>query len=180
MSCRTYMTALGTGVLSATAGCTETGRAEVRMDSGSSTLHPATELYIANGLQPKGDDHIFATATGDASPEMVGPAAEGTIADKLRNPDSNQFHVIVQLRSTPDGPMELWPVGGSAFDWTDQSTLRAIVEVEPWGSFDRIDDEAERERLLTADELIFTTGWSLSPALDEPPHDVQLLLSSRG
>lgn len=150
------------------------------MDSGSATLHPATELFIANGLQPDGDDRVFVRATADESPELLGPAAEGQIADTLRNPGTDQFHIVVQLRSTPDGPMELWPTTGGAFDWTDESTLRATVDVRPWGQLDRIDDEGEREQLHNADELVFTAVWSLTPAVDELPEEVQLYVASRG
>lgn len=167
--------------LAGTAGCLGTGRPAVRMDSGSGTLHPATELYVANGLQPDGDDGVFVEATADESPELVGPDAEGTLADTLRHPHvDDRFHVVVQLRSTPDGPMELWPASGGAFDWPDRTTLRATVEVRPWGSFDRIDDEVQRERLRAADELVFTAVWSLVPALDELPPEVALRLATRG
>lgn len=177
---RTYLAALGTGVLTGVAGCTGTGRPEVRLDSGSATLHPATELYIANGLQPNGENRVFVRATPDESPELIGPAAEGQIADTLRNPGSNQFHIVVQLRSTPDSPMELWPASGGAFDWPGPKTLRSTVEVRPWGQLDRIDDDTDRERLRTADEVVFTAIWSMTPSVDELPDEVQLNLASRG
>ena len=180
LSRRKYIAGLGMGILSGAAGCLGNGRPQVRLDSGSATLHAASERYIANGLQPNGDNHVFVTATGDESPELIGSAAKGTLADKLRNPGSDQFHIVIQLRSSPDGPMELWPSPGRAFEWPDQSTLRATVIVEPWGPFERIDDETERERIRRADELIFTAVWSLTPGLDELPDDVQLLLASRG
>lgn len=171
---RTTALTLGAGL----AGCSRLGqRPEVRMDSGRATLHPATELYIANGLQPDGDDRVFSTITPDESPELVGPDAENSIADRLRNPGiDDQFHVVVQLRSTPAAPMSIWPVAGGAFGWRDRSTLHVDVEVEPWGSPDRIDDE----ELRSAEELVYTGVWDLTPAPDTLPEDLVLELATRG
>jgi hypothetical protein len=151
----------------------------VGMKQGRAQLHPATDRYLANGLQPDGDDRLLVAAIPDEAPGRVGPDANDAIADVLRNPGTDQFHVLVQLRSTPDAPMELWPTVGDPFEWTDQSTLRATVDVEPWGSLDRIDENAERERLATADELVWTAVWTLAPAIENPPDDVELVLQSR-
>jgi hypothetical protein len=74
---------------------------------------------------------------------------------------------------------ELWPTTDDPFEWSNQCTLRIIVDVEPWGSTNRIDDETERERLATADELVWTTIWSLKPAVETHPDDVELVLDAR-
>lgn len=177
---RELLRAVPAAALAGAAGCTAAGRPSVRMESGSAVLHPADERYVANGLQPDGRDRLYVAATADAAPDRVGPDAEGTVADTLRNPGLDQFHVVLQLRSTPDGPLELWPVASSAFEWPDPSTLRATVVVEPWGSLDRIDDAARRDALRSADELVFTAVWSLAPAVDSLPDEVELVLASRG
>ena len=163
--------ALGVGL----AGCSRLGtRPEVRMGSGSGTLHPADERYIANGLQPDGDDRVFSAIAPDEAPELVGPDAENPIADRLRNSGvDDQFHVIVQLRSTPNAPMSLWPIAGSAFEWHGRSTLHVDVEVQPWGS-DRIDEEHR-----SAKELVYMGVWDLTPAPDDLPKDLVLELATR-
>lgn len=176
---RTLLQTVPVAALSGIAGCSGLGNPDLKMDHGSARLHPVTDHYLANGLQPDGDDDLFAAAVPDEAPDRVGPDATDSIADALAHAGTDQFHVLVQLRSTPDAPMELWPAPGDPFEWTNRSTLRVTVDVEPWGSIDRIDDEQRRERLATADELVWTTIWSLKPTVENPPDDVELVLQSR-
>jgi hypothetical protein len=176
---RTLLRTVPLAALSGVAGCSGLGHPDVEMKQGTARLHPATDRYLANGLQPDGDDRLLVAATPDEAPDRVGPNANDAIADDLRNPGTDQFHVVVQLRSTPDAPMELWPTVGDPFEWTGQSTLRVTVDVEPWGSLGRIDDAAQRERLTTADELVWTTVWTLTPNVDDLPDDVELVLDAR-
>jgi hypothetical protein len=157
---------LGSGL----AGCTRLdARPEVRIDSGHSVLHPAEEQRIAGGLQPGGDEHQFTAVVPDEAPGLIGPDAGRSTANALRRAGDDQFHVVAQLRSTPDEPLQLRPESGAAFEWRDRSTLHMDARVEPWGSFDRIDDEDLRERLRSADELVSTSVWNLTPAPDELP-----------
>lgn len=177
---RALLRSLPAAALAGVAGCAGIGRPSVRMDSGRATLHPAGDLYVANGLQPDGDSRLFVTAVPDDAAGWVGPDADDSLAEPLRTTGGDRFHVVVQLRSSPEAPISLWPDPGSSFEWATRSTLRARVDVEPWGSLDRIDDEAERERLRSADELVFTAVWTLVPGLDSLPEDVELVLASRG
>lgn len=150
------------------------------MESGVGVLHPADELHVANGLQPHGDDRVFATVAPDEAPELVGPDANYSIAEALeRSAAADQFHAVVQLRSTPEAPMSIRPVGGSGFEWREE-TLHVTVDVEPWGSLDRIDDDDRREALRSADELVYTSVWDLSPTPDDLPENLTLELATRG
>lgn len=176
---RTLLRTAPLAALSGIAGCSSLGNPDVDTKRGRAQLHPAPDRYLANGLQPDADHRLFVTAVPDEAPDRVGPDANDAIADVLRNPGTDQFHVLVQLRSTPDAPMELWPAVGDPFEWTGQSTLRVTVDVEPWGSLDRIDDDAQRERLATANELVWTAVWTLAPAIGNPPDDVELVLDAR-
>jgi hypothetical protein len=166
-------------LLSSIAGCSSRGNTDVEMDRGRARLHPATDRYVANGLQPNGDDRLFVAAVPDEAPSRVGPDATDSIAEALQYAGNDQFHLVVQLRSTPDGPMELWPAVRDPFEWTTQSALRVTVDVEPWGSLDRVDDEDRRKRLATANELVWTAVWSLTPNVEDLPDDVELVLDSR-
>lgn len=170
--------ALGTGL----AGCSRLGaRPEVRAHSGRGTLHPADELYIAHGLQPDGRGLVYTTVAPDEAPELLGPDAGTPVADALRHPTpDDEFHVVLQLRSTRDAPMLLRPEAGNAFEWRDRSTLAVTVVVEPWGSLDRVDDQNLREKLRSADELVYTAVWDLTPAPADLPEDVVLELATRG
>lgn len=153
------------------AGCSRLRpRPEVRMAGGHGVIHPADELYVAGGLQPGGDEHLFTAVVPDEAPDMIGPDAGRSTANALRNAGTDdQFHVVAQLRSTPDDPLQFWPAAGDAFEWRDRSTLHVDAEVRPWGSFDRIDDEDQRERLRSADELVYTTVWNLTPTPADLP-----------
>lgn len=101
---RTVLATLGTSGLCALAGCSFSGRPEVRLDGGVGVLHPADERYIANGLQPRADDNAYAIIAPDRAPAVVGPDASDSVAERLRTA-TDVFHAIVQLRSTPEGPI---------------------------------------------------------------------------
>ena len=177
---RALLRSIPTVAIAGIAGCTAFGRPELQMQSGRAVLHPAAEINIKNGLLPDGDDRVFVTATADSSPDLLGPDVDQEIEDLLANSGMDQFHIVVQLRSSPEGPIEIWPAAGHRFEWVDRSTLRVWVEVDSWGSLDRIDDAERREALQSADELVYTAVWSLSPALDQLPAEVELVLKSRG
>ncbi|MFW6384773.1 MAG: hypothetical protein ACOCY7_01420 [Halodesulfurarchaeum sp.] len=176
---RTFLRSASAFALVGAAGCTAPGRPEIRMESGRSVLHPVSEQFIANGLQPHGRDRLYVTATADSSPDILGPDADSSIVDVLTNSGMDQFHVVVQLRSSPVAPMELWPAPGHAFEWIDRSRLRTRVVVEPWGSLDRIDDRERRDALRSADELVHTAVWSLTPGLEDLPSEIQFVLAAR-
>lgn len=176
---RTFLRSISVAALVGAAGCSSFGRSEVRMDSGSAIIHPATDQYITNGLQPDSNNRVFATAVADESPAWIGPDAESTIADPLQNQGADQFHVIVQLQSSSEAPISLQPAFSSPFEWPNRSTLRVTVQVKSWGSLDRLDDKTLRKRLTSADELIYTAVWSLTPNLENLPRTVELLLQSQ-
>lgn len=141
------------------AGCaTLAPRPDIRMVSGSGILHAATDSVIADGLQAGGEERTYATIVPDEAPDRLGPDADDGIVDTLQNPGAqDQCHGIVQLRSTPDDPKELWPVTGDAFSWQGRSTIQAEVDIDSWGA-DRLDEE-----LRSASELVFTGVWDLRP-----------------
>lgn len=178
---RALLRSLPGALLIGSAGCLSLGTPEVRMDSGVGVLHPTSELYIANGLQPDGKNRLFVTAEAASAPDRIGPdlPPSHSIANRLRTPESGGFYIITQLRSTPAGPISLSPAAGSSFEWKNRSTLRADVVVEPWGSLDRISDEELRERLATAEELVYTSVWRLVPGVQEVPDEVELVLTPR-
>lgn len=131
---------------------------EVRMVSGSGTLHAATDRVITDGLTADGEERMYATIVPDEAPERLGPDADDSIVDTLQNPGAEeQFHGIVQLRSPPDDPKEIWPVTGSEIEWQGQSTIQVEVDIDSWGT-DRLDNE-----LRTAQELVYTGIWNFRP-----------------
>jgi len=151
------------------AGCAKLSQPKVRMESGSGTLHPTTDRVIADGLQPDGEDRLYATIVPDEAPDKIGPDADDSIVDVLQNPGAEeQFHGIVQLRSAPDNPKEVWPVTGSAFEWRNRSTLQAEVDIDSWGA-ERLDEE-----LRSAQELVYTGIWNLQPRPEELPSELVL------
>lgn len=160
------------------AGCSALSTPELRFSRGVGILEPAVDRQISTGLQPGGDGRVFTTVAADESPELVTDETDEEIDGIIRQDGGDLIHLITQLRSTPDGPMELLPAPGGDIR-IDDNTFVVPVTVEPWGSFDRIDDEEERERLRTAEELVYTGVWSLEPELRSPPADVSLRLSHR-
>ncbi|WP_255149501.1 hypothetical protein [Halorarius halobius] len=156
----------------ALAGCSALSAPDVRAESGTGVVHPADPLQIANGLQPGGNDRVYATVVGDESPNLVTEATDDSLADTLRNDGGDVFHLVMQLRSIPDAPMSLMltPAGEVR---VQGDTLHAEVTVEPR------DTGLDDEELGTAEELIYTSVWSLTPALDSLPTNVDLHLTHR-
>ena len=164
------------------AGCSAFGasaRPELEMKHGSGTLHPASEQFVTNGLEPGGHARVHVTATADEAPDVLEPDASQSIASTLRNSNPDSFHVVAQIRSSPAAPMDLWPVTSDPFGWPDRWTLRATVRVEPWISLEQMDDEDRREELRSADDLVFTSVWTLSPDVEELPKEIELELATR-
>ena len=179
---RALLRAAGSAAVGGTvalAGCTALGRPELSTGFASGTLHPASEEYVAGGLEPSGDDRLFATAAADSAPELVGADAEGSVgvAAMLRNPSpEDPFHLVAQVRSTPAEPRGISLVS-AAFSWQDRSTLRARLTTEPWGSLDDIDPEQRRRELQEADELVYSAVWSVTPQVNPLPETVEPVLN---
>lgn len=171
---RRLLSTAGALALAGLAGCATGARPRLRMDRGVGVLHPAVDRYLATGLRTDGDRDLFATATDDPASDVVGPDASASIADALDRPGEDVFHVVAQLRSSPDAPRALRLALTDTFEWPDRRTLRASVAVEPWGSLDRVDDAETRAALRAADELRYTVVWTLTPAPDRLPADVTL------
>lgn len=167
---RSLLAALPTAV--ALAGCSALSTPEIRVDSGTGVIHPADPLQIAHGLQPDGDDQVYATVVADESPDLVTEATENSLADTLRNDGGDVFHLVMQLRSIPDAPMSLMLTPGGDVG-VEADTLHADVTVEPW------DTGLEEAELRNASELVYTSIWSVTPALDSLPTSVDLHLSHR-
>lgn len=172
MNRRALLRSVPIAVAVGAAGCSGRLRPEVRTESGMGLIHPASEQHLDGGLQPGGSDQQFATAIRDEAPEWVGSDADESLADRLTSDyeTGDAFHLIVQLRSSPETPRRLWPITGTSLRWASWSTLQIVVTNEPW----EIYDEAERERLQAADELIFTSLWTVTPILDELPDTVRI------
>lgn len=168
--------AIGTAGLVGLAGCAASLRPAVRTDAGFATIHPGSEIVIADGLTPGGSDELFVTAATDEAPELLGPDADTTVRDLLGNPGIDQFHVVYQTRARSGLPVRIWPESGSAFDWPSYSALRVTVTVDPWGSLPSMDED-QRTRLEAADELVVTGIWSLEPRVDPVPDEVELRLA---
>jgi len=175
---RTGTAAVGGSV--ALAGCAALTRPDLRAASGVGALHPVDEQYVVGGLQPGGDSRVFATAASDSAPELVGPDADVTLGDTLRNPGIDEkFHVVVQLRSTPAEPERVAFGTSEQFAWRDRSTLRVRLVPEPWVSLADVDPEERRRELQSADELVYTAVWSVVPAVDPIPETVVPVLAEQ-
>ena len=178
---RALLRAAGSAAVGGTvalAGCTALGRPELFAGDASGTLHPASEEYVAGGLEPGGDTRVFATAAPDSAPDLVGADADYSFADTLRNPGlDDAFHVVAELRSTPDEPRSFDIGETDQFSWRDRSTVRARLATEPWGSLDDIDPERRRRELQGADELVFSVVWSVTPQADPLPETVEPVLN---
>jgi hypothetical protein len=172
--------ATAVGGTAALAGCTALTRPDLSSDSATGVLHPADEAYVVDGLQPGGDRRVFATAAPDSAPALVGADADGGFGDTLRNPGlEDAFHVVAQVRSTPDEPRGVALGGTDLFSWRDRSTLRVRLATEPWGPLDDVDPERRRRDLETADELVFSVVWSVQPAVDPLPERVESVVTDR-
>jgi hypothetical protein len=158
----------------ALAGCTALTRPDLSTDSATGVLHSADDVYVVDGLQPGGDRRVFATAAPDSAPALVGADADGGFGDTLRNPGlEDAFHVVAQVRSTPDEPRGIALSVGDLFSWQDRSTLRVRLATEPWGPLDDVDPERRRRELETADELVYSVVWTVTPAVDPLPETVE-------
>lgn len=95
----------------------------------------------------------------------------------LRNPGlDDAFHVVAQLRSTPEEPRGFAMGAIYRFSWRNWSTLRVRLATEPWGSLDDIDPERRRRELQEADELVYSAVWSVEPGVDPLPETVEPVL----
>ena len=91
----------------------------VRIDQGMGMVHPVSEQHLDKSLQPSESEQQFATAIPDEAPEWVRPDANQSLADRLtgRHETDDAFHLIVQLRSSPETPRRLWPITGTTLRW---------------------------------------------------------------
>ena len=152
---------------------------DIRSESGSGHLRPADERQIAHGLQPDGRDQVYATVAPDEARDLVTDDTVDHLVDTLSNDGGDVFTLVMQLRSTPESPMSLMLEPGGEVQ-IDGNTLHADVTVEAWGPLDRIDDRDTRESLQSADELVYTSVWNLSPDRRSLPDRVDLHLTHRG
>ena len=181
MQRRSVLGMLGLGLTGGVAGCSSAqSRPSVELDSTVGITHPATESYIVDGLAANGDNRVFTQVTGDAAPELVGPDATHPVNNRLRGRGhEDQFHLIVQLRSTPDAPLVLWPMRHrevpDRVELRDDSTL--VAQVDVYSDIHR--NERIHGELPEAEELVHTSVWSLTPTIDPLPEDVRLQLATR-
>jgi hypothetical protein len=160
VSRRTLVSSFGAGAIGTIAGW-RILRPAVRVRTGVSHLHPASEPAIENRLRPDTAHRGIGLVPPDAT-ALVGPTTPESIATALERAETDatdRVHVVVQLESTPDDPRRLHieDVG-----WRFPRTLVATTSTDEWGSLSDIDDEEERERLANADRLVTTGIWSLS------------------
>jgi hypothetical protein len=172
---RDLLATAGAGSLAALAGCSNPLRPEIRLAGGFGTIHPGSDIVIANGLVP-GSGDVYATVVPDEAPDRVGPDAATEVVDRLSNASTEDiFHLVVQVRSLPAAPISLrvWDV-----ELRNRRTLRAEVGVDSWDVLDNVEG-AERERLESAESLVYTTIWSVTPSVSPLPEDVELELAQR-
>jgi hypothetical protein len=170
---RTLLAALPAAV--ALGGCSAVATPDIRPDSGSGHLRPASRLQIAHGLQPDSDDRVYATVAPDEARDLVTEDTDDQLVDTLSNDGGDVFTLVTQLRSTPESPMALWlaPFGEV---WREGDTLHADVSVEPWaGTLEDADGS-----LRTAEELVYTAVWNMTPEPRSLPKHVALHLYHRG
>jgi hypothetical protein len=178
---RALLRAAGSAAVGGTvalAGCTAFDRPELSAGDATGVLHPADEEHVPGGLNPGGDDRLFATAAPDSAPDLVGADADYSFADTLRNPGlEDAFHVVAQVRSTPDEPRSFDIGETDQFSWADRSTIRARLATEPWMPLEEVDPEQRRRELREADDLVFSAVWSVEPGVDPLPETVEPVLS---
>lgn len=139
------------------AGCLGDSRPELRIRSGAGRLHAAADDYLADGLDPGGEQTTYAATVPDRAPDAVGADAADSLATRLRGGSGDVFHVLTQLRSPPAEPLRFGT--SQAVAW-DNGTVRLTTTAQP----------AEPDgRLATADELVYTAVWSVEPSLEELP-----------
>jgi len=119
----------GAAALVGLTGCLGDSRPELSLHTGVGRLHPASERYLTDGLEPGGVRSEYAAAVPDTTPEAVAPAAPDSLAERLRGDrEAAQFHVLTELRSTPTEPLRFGT--GQAVDWAD-GALRFTTNVTP-------------------------------------------------
>lgn len=158
----------GAAALVGLTGCLGDSRPELSLHTGVGRLHPASERYLTDGLEPGGVRSEYAAAVPDATPEAVASAAPDSLAERLRGDrEAAQFHVLTELRSTPTEPLRFGT--GQAVGWAD-GALRFTTNVTPV--------EKLEGRLAAADELVYTAVWSVRPGLEELPDEVELVVET--
>jgi hypothetical protein len=109
---------------------------------------------------------------------LPGPGLRASVRETLEpsetDEDGGVFHAVIQTRSTPESPYHLSPASLRGPYWRGRDTLVFPVELEEWGPLNGIDDDAKRERLQSAGELVTMAGWSVTPALSYFPSNVDL------
>jgi hypothetical protein len=170
--------AAGAGSLLTLGAKSSIGRPSLRFDGGSAYVHPAGDRTIDNGLDEDGDADTFVTIVADEAPSVAGPDLRSSFREKLETPDTDEeggvFHAIIQTRSTPASPYYLSPVSLRGPRWRGRDRIVFPVTIEPWGSLDGIDDEARGDRLRSAEKLVTTAIWSVTPSLRSLPAHVDL------
>ncbi|MEZ3117581.1 hypothetical protein RYH80_16820 [Halobaculum sp. MBLA0147] len=163
---RAFLGGVGAATLAATAGCLNT-TPRLSVEGATQSVHPARERWIDGGLESDGDATVYARAVGDEAPKLLGPDATGTVADRLRNPGGDQFHVVIQHRAPVDAPVSMRvPPAGPTWSGTDTETLRVAVERAVFAT--------APESLADADAAVTTGVWTLSPAVERPPQTVDV------
>ncbi|WP_424016955.1 hypothetical protein ACOZ4N_13850 [Halorientalis pallida] len=174
---RRDLLAAGAGSLLTLGATSALGRPSVRLTGGHAYLHPAADRAIDNGLQQDGEEQAYVTLVADEAPDVAGPDLDPDIRERLETPETDEeggvFHAIIQTRSTPESPHYLTPAGLRDPYWRGRGTLVFPVTVEEWGSLDGMDDD-KREALQSAEELVTTSIWGVTPALNFFPNNVDL------
>jgi hypothetical protein len=175
---RRDLLAAGAGSLLTLGATSALGRPSVRLTGGHADLHPAADRAIDNGLQQDGEEQAYVTLVADEAPAVAGPDLDPEVRETLKTAETDEeggvFHVIIQTRSTFESAYYLTPAGLRDPYWRGRDTLVVPVTVEEWGSLDGIDDDARRERLRSAEELVTTSIWGVTPALHVFPSNVDL------
>ncbi|AQL42676.1 hypothetical protein BV210_08105 [Halorientalis sp. IM1011] len=175
---RRDLLAAGAGSLLTLGATSALGRPSLRFDGGAAYIHPASDRTIENGLQPDGDAETYVTVVADEAPDVAGPDIRPTFRELLETPETDEdggvFHAIIQTRSTPESSYYLYPDSVRDPRWRGRDTLVIPVGVESVGPFDGIEDDDRRTQLQSAAELVGTAIWSVTPALNHLPSNVDL------
>lgn len=156
------------GVVVGTAGCLGGSQPDLSIRTGAGTLHPASQQYITDGLEPGGDRSAYAAVAPDEAPDLVGADASTPIARRLRRGGADQFHIVTQLRSTPAAPLRFGT--SQAVSWEEGRTVRLTTTVETATDLDAT--------LNSASQLVYTAVWGIEPELEELPDEAELQLEN--
>jgi|GEM_PF-5807836 len=157
---RTLLKAGGLIALGAVAGRTF-AYPDVELEYGVGTLHPASDRVLAADALGDGA-HPAAFVRGDGT-YLSGPDASEPVRRALS--ESDTVRIVSRHRSTPDNPEGLF---FRRVTWDGVWTLAVDADVRPWSALDNVDGE-RGERLRSADELQYTTVWTLSTGLSGLP-----------